>query len=86
MPKPFKFPDPNDRSFNDPRVIVSSEDVLRLYNKSNDSEQQRVTKPVRDWFVNTAKDYGWSDATFTGSQCTLEVNGMKDFHKDKDDM
>lgn len=85
MPRPFKFPDPNDRSFNEPRVIAQPEDILKLYNKEKGTKQERITDPVKEWFVNKAKDYGWNNADFTGSQCTLEVTGLQDLHEKKTD-
>lgn len=85
MPRPFKFPDPNDRSFNEPRVIAQPEEILKLYNKEKGTKQERVTDPVKDWFVKAATDYGWKTADFTGSQCTLEVEGLRDFHEKQDD-
>lgn len=84
MAIPKKFPDPNDRSFNNPKVIVNSDEVLGLYNQENKTKQTRVTKPVREWFENEAKDNDWDEAEFTGNQCTLEVKGMKNFHSEED--
>lgn len=85
MPRPFKFPDPNDRSFNEPRVIAQPEDILKLYNKEKGTKQEKVTGTVRDWFVNEAKNYGWDTAEFTGSQCTLGVEGLRDLHEKQED-
>ena len=83
MAIPFKFPDPNDRSFNEPRIIIGPEDILKLYNQEKHVEQERVTAPVREWFVGRAESFDWDTAEFTGNQCTLSVKGMKDFHKDE---
>ena len=85
MSKPLQFPDPNDRSFNEPRVIMNPKDILKLYIQESGTKQERVTAPVRDWFVKRAKDYGWDNADFTGSQCTLEVTGLQDLHDKKTD-
>ena len=84
MPKPLKFPDPNDRSFNEPKIIVSPGDVIKLYNQKHNTTQERVTKPVREWFVDEAKSFDWDTAEFTGTQCILGVTGLKDSHKGRE--
>ena len=74
MPRPFVFPDPDDRSKNDPGIIVTSEQVIGLYNQFNKDgdEIQRVTSTVKDWFLEESKNQGWDDAKFVGNQCVLE--------------
>lgn len=75
MARPFMFPDPDDRSKNNPAVIVTSEQVIGLYNQYNNdgAEVQKVTSTVKDWFVDEAQsNQGWDDAKFVGSQCILE--------------
>ena len=74
MPRPYVFPDPNDRSPNNPSVIVSPTQVLGLYNQYNDEKMERVTKRVQEWFVSKAKDYGWEESKFSGNQCFLSHN------------
>lgn len=76
MARPYVFPDPNDRSKNDPSYIVSSQQVLGLYNQENDEgdEMQRVTKKVQDWFLERAKEEGWDESSFSGNQCILKNN------------
>lgn len=75
MARPFVFPDPNDRSPNEPSVIVSSPQVLGLYNQdSGDSNKMlRVTEKVQKWFEKQAKDYKWDNTHFSGNQCVLDV-------------
>lgn len=75
MARPFVFPDPDDRSKNNPAIIVSSEQVLGLYNQEHKDEEdmQKVTDKVQDWFVKEAKNnQGWDEARFAGNQCILE--------------
>ena len=75
MSRPFVFPDPDDRSKNNPAVIVTSEQVIGLYNQYNENgeEVQRVSGTVKDWFTKEAQEnQGWDDAKFVGSQCILE--------------
>lgn len=75
MARPYVFPDPDDRSKNNPAIIVSSEQVIGLYNQLNKDgdEMQRVTPKVQEWFITEAKEnQGWDDARFAGNQCILE--------------
>lgn len=76
MGRPYAFPDPNDRSKNDPSFIVSSQQVIGIYNQYNDEddEMQRVTKKVQDWFLGYSKEQGWDEASFSGNQCILKNN------------
>ncbi|PXW40587.1 hypothetical protein DFO54_1163 [Erwinia sp. AG740] len=76
MPK-FQFPDPDDRTINNPSTIADSERVLNLYNQENNEERERVTDSVKDWFTQEALNKGWSSADFHGSGCVLSVNLTK---------
>jgi len=72
--RPHEFPDPKDRSPNSPTMIAKASKVLGLYNQSNpDDKRERVTEPVRDWFVKEADKEGWNDAEFHGSDCLLKA-------------
>lgn len=78
MARPFVFPDPNDRSPNDPSIIVNPTQVLGIYNQYTGEKKERITSKVQEWFCNKAKnDYLWDDARFSGNQCILEVNLTK---------
>ena len=77
MARPFVFPDPNDRSPNSPSEIVSSTQVLGLYNQSSGEKMERGTRKVQDWFCEKAHAYQWDTATFSGNQCILGVNLQK---------
>lgn len=75
MPRKFVFPDPNDRSHNNPSVIVTSARVLAAYRKSTGEPMEKVTKKVQDEFIRVAiEEYGWDKATFSGNQCILEAD------------
>lgn len=76
MARPFVFPDPNDRSPNEPGVIVSSTQVLGLYNQDSGdtSKMVRVTEKVQTWFDQRARQYQWDSVAFAGGQCMLNVN------------
>lgn len=87
MARPFVFPDPNDRSPNEPSVIVSSAQVLGLYNQdSGDSNKMlRVTEKVQNWFEGRAKQYQWDETHFSGNQCLLAVEmPVRNLPKDAD--
>lgn len=71
MPRPYSFPDPNDRSPNNPSAIASSQQVLYLYRKGTGEKMERVTEKVRSWVIEEAKSRGWSEAFFSGGQCVL---------------
>lgn len=78
MGRRHSFPDPNDRSSNDPALIVKSEAVLDLYNRFNEENMLYVTKKVTDWVCSQAKEkYGWDDAEAIGNQCLLKANFEK---------
>ncbi len=74
MPRPYVFPDPDDRSKNNPAVIVTSEQVIGLYNQYNKDgdEVQKVSSTVKEWFKGEAKNQGWDESKFVGNQCILE--------------
>lgn len=76
MPRPYTFPNPDERSKNEPSVIVSSQQVIGIYNQYNPDgdEIQRVTKKVQEWFLEYSKTQGWDEANFAGNQCILKNN------------
>lgn len=76
MSRAFVFPDPRDRSYNQPGVIVDQPKVLGLYNQEANPKPklQMVTKQVQEWFENEATKRGWDEAKFIGNQCTLQVD------------
>ena len=75
----YVLPDPDDRSKNDPCIIVSSKKVLGIYNQAHEDEDdmQKITQKVQDWFAKTSKDAGWDDIRFSGGQCILENDFKK---------
>lgn len=72
----YVFPDPNDRSKNDPCVIVNNKKVLGLYNQAHPDEEdmQKVMDKVQTWVKDTATEKGWDEVKFAGGQCILENN------------
>lgn len=75
MARPFMMPDPNDRSYNDPAVIVSPQQVLGIVNQNSKKGKKalNVTQEVRDEFERLADDAGWDNIEFIGQQCMLKV-------------
>lgn len=75
MARPFIFPDPKDRSPNEPTIAVQQSHVLGNYNQANpEDKREKVTEPVKDWFKGQAEDAGWSSADFHGSVCVLTAD------------
>lgn len=70
----YIFPDPNDRSKNDPCIIINTKRVLGLYNQDHPEEEnmQKVTEKVQGWITDVAKEKGWDEVKFSGGQCILE--------------
>ena len=73
MARRFVFPDPDDRSKNNPSIILDNAQVLNIYNQDNEDgdDMQRVTKKVQDWILAEATNQGWDEAHFIGNQCIL---------------
>ena len=67
----FNLPDPNDRSPNQPVVLVSPSEVLEAFFKYTKKDVSIVTEEVKGWYISATKMIGWSDAYFTGCQCIL---------------
>lgn len=70
----YVFPDPDNRSKNDPCTIVDSKKVLGIYNQehSDEEDMQKATQKVKDWFKEEAVNNRWDDVRFSGGQCILE--------------
>jgi hypothetical protein len=73
MPRPFKFPNPKDRTINSPAVVARPAHILGNFNQGlpPDEKRSKIDGVVKDWFVRTAIDLGWSTATFDGDCCCL---------------
>jgi len=72
----YVFPDPNDRSKNDPCIIMNNKKVLGIYNQAqvhkDEENMQKVTPKVQEWIKNEAEKIGWDEIKFSGGQCILE--------------
>lgn len=72
MPRKFVMPDPNDRSQNEPAVILSPAQVLGLYNQENSNDKKaRIVDSVKEAVVKNAKDAGWDEVEPIGNQMLL---------------
>jgi hypothetical protein len=72
MARPFLFPDPKDRSINEPTLVVSQVQVIGNFNHAHpEDSREKVTDPVKAWFKEEALKAGWKNAEFHGSQCVL---------------
>lgn len=75
MSRPYTLPDPNDRSVNNPSLIVDGTQVLGLYNQENKADKkERVVESVKEFYKNTAMEQGWNTVSFHGSQAVLVAN------------
>ncbi|MCC7540400.1 MAG: hypothetical protein IT379_29555 [Deltaproteobacteria bacterium] len=82
MARPFKFPDPKDRSQNQPAVLCPADRVKALYDQdSGDADTaKKVSGKVRTWFEKEAKANGWVDvrwfkdvSTNHGAGCVISI-------------
>lgn len=85
MPK-FSFPDPDDRSPNNPLTTLENRQVLGLYNQAHPDEEdmQKVTAKVREWIIKTGKEQGWDEIEFAGSEGVFKRTDFKFRSKDVD--
>ncbi|WP_162617855.1 hypothetical protein [Salinicola halophilus] len=75
MARPYIFPDPKDRSPNEPTIALNQQKVLGIYNQHHpEDRREKVTDPVKEWFRDEANRQGWKEATFHGSVCVLSVD------------
>ena len=73
--RPFEFPDPNDRSVNEPHVKLERREILGLYNQANpDADAKNVSDTVKSWLVDEGKRQGFSSIQFVESTAILGAN------------
>ncbi len=71
------FPDANDRTPNNPCVLLDRKEVIKIYNDDSKHYHDQVSKinnTVREWFEEKAQKYDWDDIKFIGGQCLLINN------------
>ena len=64
MAKRFKFPDPDNRTPNEPAVFCPVSRILSLYNEANGKEAARLSASVQAWFIAATQDAGWAGCVF----------------------
>ncbi|MDP1893318.1 MAG: hypothetical protein Q8K87_04165 [Hydrogenophaga sp.] len=74
MARPRIFLDPDDRSVNNPSIIVNAEDVIGYYIQQTGDEKERVVESVKIWYKDEAIKKGWKSADFHGNQCVLTAD------------
>ena len=70
----MNFPDPNDRTPNQPCILLSPTDVLKICKKLMTNNSTAVTEKMREALVKEALRAGWTGATFLGHQCLLHAS------------
>lgn len=80
MSRLYKFPDPRDRSANEPAVLCPAERVKELYNAYSGSTCQRISATVKTWFDAQARELGWHEvvwlkdvASSHGAGCLMSI-------------
>jgi hypothetical protein len=72
MARPYEFPDPNDRSVNNPHQLAEREVILALYNQANAANPYtNLSEAVRNWFETAAKAQGWASVQFVDQAAVL---------------
>ena len=66
-----EFPTADDRTRNDPCVLLTTRQILRIYNKATRKRKAVVDDEVQSWVMNKASECNWYSAKFYGGQCLL---------------
>ncbi|NIZ19674.1 hypothetical protein [Entomospira culicis] len=66
----WQWPDPNNRSPNEPQIVMNREKILGLYVKKTGIEATNVTSTVKDAITEEAKSRGWDNVAFMVDQTT----------------
>ncbi|WP_201215266.1 hypothetical protein [Halochromatium roseum] len=72
MGRRYEWPDPKDRSPNQPHILLEREAVLDLYQKDTGDDAKNLTEKVRDWFEDNAKRRDWDDVTWADQTAVLK--------------
>ena len=70
------FPAPEDRTINEPMILIPPDRILALYNQEICPAivKLRVDSVVRQWFIDEAHKSQWAEVSFHGHQCLLRAN------------
>lgn len=73
--RPFEFPDPNDRSVNEPHIMLERREMIGLHNQANPgAEAKNVSDTVKTWLEREAKSRGFNTVAFVGNTAILGAN------------
>lgn len=74
----FAFPTP-DESYLEPdgTCICTRDRILKIYRKTINKTQQKLTEQVEQWFIRTAKQHGWENAKFITDCSVRQKAGCK---------
>lgn len=61
----FLFPAPDKLAHGTQLAFCPKDRILKLFNKYTNSNQEKLTKPVKEWFAAEALRLGWADAIET---------------------
>lgn len=60
MTKKYRMPDPDDRTANMPRLVVTGGRMIAIYNNYNKKKpKEKMCPAVCDWFERKALKVGW---------------------------
>jgi uncharacterized protein (DUF2235 family) len=73
MARRYEWPDPKDRSPNNPHTLLEREAVIDLYRQGTGNEDAKnLTEAIKEWFVGEAKKRGWDDVTWADQTAVLK--------------
>jgi len=73
MARRFEWPDPKDRSPNNPHTLLEREAVIDLYRQgSSDENAKNLTEAIKTWFVGEANSRGWDDVTWADQSAVMK--------------
>ena len=67
-----RLPDPDDRSVNEPVIVITTSSILTIFNNEDPhAEADIITDNIITWFEERAYDSGWADVQVYGKQCVM---------------
>jgi hypothetical protein len=73
MARRYEWPDPKDRSPNNPHTLLEREAVIDLYRQgSGDESAKNLTDAIKNWFESEAKVRGWDDVTWADQSAVMK--------------
>lgn len=74
----FAFPTPDESYLeSDGTCFCTRDRILKIYRKTINKTQQKLTEPVEQWFIRTAKQHGWEHASFITDCSARQKAGCK---------